>query len=65
MSSILDGLDPQRRHDLKGAVRVLRFAVEALQAGERFEGEEGREQIESLAKAVATVEEVLGLRAGG
>ncbi len=59
---ILDQLTPRDRHDLKSAVQVFRFAVEALREGDRFEGEDGREQIEALQKAVERIEEILGLR---
>jgi hypothetical protein len=64
MNPILDGLDPKARHDLKNAVRVLHFAVDALCAGERFEGEDGPEQLDSLQKALRTVETILGLEQG-
>ena len=62
MNPILDGLEPQQRHDLKGALRVVRFAVEALQNGERFDGPDGGEQLASLERAVSTIEEILGVR---
>ena len=62
MSSILSQLEPRERHDLQGAVRTVRFALEALSAGERFEGDDGREQLAALEKAVETIEEVLGLK---
>lgn len=61
MSSILDQLDSRQRHDLKGAVRTVRFAVEALRRGERFDGDDGPEQLEALEKALGTIEEVLGI----
>ena len=62
MNPILDWLEPQQRHDLKGALRVVRFAVEALQSGERFDGAEGNEQLAALERAVSTIEEILGVR---
>ena len=62
MNPILDGLEPQQRHDLKGALRVVRFAVQALQGGERFDGADGEEQLASLEKAVTVIEEILGVR---
>jgi CHAD domain-containing protein len=61
MSTILDHLESQERHDLRGAVRVVRYAVEAILAGERFEGEDGPEQLDSLAEAVGTIERILGI----
>jgi hypothetical protein len=62
VTSILGQLEPRKRHDLQGAVRTVRFAIEALGAGERFEGDDGREQLAALEKAVETIEEILGLR---
>ena len=62
MSSILSHLEPRKRHDLQGAVRTLRFAREALGAGEPFEGDDGREQLVALEKAVETIEEIIELR---
>lgn len=62
MSSILSQLEPRARHDLQGAVRTVRFALEALGAGERFEGDDGREQLAALEKAVETIEEILGMK---
>lgn len=62
MTSILAQLDSRRRHDLKGAVQTVRFALEAVKAGERFEGEDGKEQLEALEQAVKTIEDILGLR---
>ena len=62
MNSILGQLEPRQRHDLQGAVRTIRFAVEAWGAGERFEGDDGGEQLTALEKAVETIEEILGLK---
>jgi hypothetical protein len=59
MSGILDLLPPRERHDLRGALRTLGYAVEAIRAGERFDGVDGAEQIESLAAAVRRIEEIL------
>ena len=65
VSSILSQLEQRRRHDLQGAVRTVRFAIEALGAGERFEGADGREQLAALEKAIETIEEILELRPPG
>ncbi len=65
MSSILGQLEPRKRHDLQGAVRTVRFAIEAWGAGERFEGDDGREQLAALEKAVTTIEEILELKQPG
>jgi len=59
MSSILDSLPSRTRHDLRGALRVLRFALEALREGERFDGPDGPEQLAALEKAVQTIDEAL------
>lgn len=64
MSGLLDQLGSQDRHDLRGAVRVLRFAVDAIKSGERFDDADGAEQIRSLEEAVSTIERVLGITAG-
>jgi hypothetical protein len=64
MTPILDQLEPRERHDLKNAVQVVRFAVEALREGDRFDGEDGREQLLALDAAVSRIEEILGMRGG-
>lgn len=61
MNPILEQLDPRKRHDLVGAVQVFRFAVNALREGDRFEGQDGLEQLDALERAVRTIEEILGL----
>ena len=65
MNPILDQLESKQRHDLLGALRVVRFAVEALREGERFDGADGAEQIAAVEKAVSAIEEILGVRAAG
>ncbi len=59
MNTILSQLPSRERHDLQGALRTLRFAIDAIQAGERFEGPDGAEQLAALQQAVARVEEIL------
>lgn len=65
MSGILDQLESKDRHDLKGAIRTIRFALEALRAGERFDGDDGPEQLAALELAVETIERTLGLKPAG
>lgn len=65
MNRILDQLESKDRHDLKGAVRTVRFALEALRAGDRFDGDEGPEQFAALEQAIETIERILGLRPTG
>ncbi len=46
----------RRRHDVTAALRTLRFAVEALQQGYRFDDEAGPAKLVALEKAVAALE---------
>jgi hypothetical protein len=61
MNTILSQLDSHERHDLQGAVRVLRFAIDAIRSGDRFDGADGAEQLQALEQAVARIEEILGI----
>lgn len=49
----------KRAHDLISAVRVVRFAVEALEAGQKFDGKDGESKIKSIARAASTLEKEL------
>lgn len=46
----------KRRHDLKAALRTLGFAVQALEAGYRFDDTKAAAKIEAIAKAVQVLE---------
>lgn len=59
VNTILSALESRERHDLLGALRTIRFALEAIQAGERFDGADGPEQLQALQEAVARIEEIL------
>lgn len=46
----------KRRHDLKGAVRTLGYAVQSIQAGYKFDDERAAQKIAAIAKAVQVLE---------
>ena len=46
----------KRSHDVTSALRTLRFALEALQAGYRFDDEMGPAKIQSMEKAITALE---------
>jgi isoaspartyl peptidase/L-asparaginase-like protein (Ntn-hydrolase superfamily) len=46
----------RRRHDITGAVRTLRAALDALKEGDRFEGEMGTAKLNAVEKAVKVLE---------
>jgi hypothetical protein len=46
----------KRSHDVTSALRTLRFALEALQDGYRFDDEMGPAKIQSMEKAINALE---------
>lgn len=46
----------KKHHDLVGSLRTLRFAVEALRRGYRFDDESGEAKITAMEKAVLFLE---------
>jgi hypothetical protein len=50
----------KRAHDVTSALRTLRFALEALQSGYRFDDDLGSRKIESIEKALRTLERESG-----
>jgi hypothetical protein len=45
-----------RGHDVTAALRTLRFALEALQSGYRFEDDKAQAKLETLSKALGVLE---------
>ncbi len=46
----------RRSHDITGALRALRFALEALQSGYKFDDEKRDAKLASMDRALATLE---------
>ncbi len=51
----------KRRHDLAGALRTLRFTLEGLQRGYRYDDKDAVAKIEALAKALVVIEKEVSL----
>lgn len=46
----------KRRHDLSNAVRVLRYALESIQEGYKFDDDKAQAKIASLDRAISCLE---------
>ena len=46
----------KRRHDVKGAVRTLNFAIDAIRNGYRFDDERSEAKIDAITKAIKVLQ---------
>lgn len=51
-----DAARSKRRHDLLGAIRTLKYTLEGLRKGYRYDDANAEAKIEALAKAIGIIE---------